>query len=226
MNTADRETVTVDGHEYSILIYVDDSPSNPYEEFEPLSSLVINGGREYIDAEYGALSTVVLAAVKAGYSNAAIARWLRLKGATGIHEVYRGAQGEVHARAVDGRTLETERYARGSWSVPGAIYRTDGFAFLAPGKAKAAYTDLGYPDKSADLVGAEVAEYSAWAAGEVYFYIAETETGEQVGSCGGFYGWDNEKSGLIESATDEINAHAAEQREGTALAGAGFVGII
>lgn len=39
-----------------------------------------------------------------------------------------------------------------------------------------------------------------WANGNVYAFIVEDE------SCGGFYGYDHEESGLIEAATDAVNA--------------------
>jgi hypothetical protein len=223
---SETETITVNGREYSVEISHDTYAGNPFQEFDMATSLVLNGGRDYIDAEYGDLSVVTLAAIKEGYSNAAIARWLRLKGATGIHLVYRGGNDEIVSQPVEGQTLETERYAQGMWVRPGAIYRTEGFAFLAPGKAAAEFTDLGYPDKSADLVAGETKQYAAWAAGEVFGYSITDENGEEVESCSGYYGWDHDESGLMEQAKDAIEGHESALFGQANRVGAGFVGVI
>lgn len=43
--------------------------------------------------------------------------------------------------------------------------------------------------KALEILKAEVAEYSAWANGEVYCYhVTDTETGEELDSCYGFIG--------------------------------------
>jgi hypothetical protein len=60
--------------------------------------------------------------------------------------------------------------------------------------------------------------YSAWAWGDVYGYTCEDENGEEIedASCWGFYGSDHEKSGLLESAREQINAHLAARDKETA----------
>lgn len=55
--------------------------------------------------------------------------------------------------------------------------------------------------------------YAAWAYGDVYSYITEDQAGEEIDSCGGFYGSDHEKSGLVESATSEINYYIAYKQK-------------
>lgn len=60
--------------------------------------------------------------------------------------------------------------------------------------------------------------YSAWAWGDVYGYTCEDENGDEIddASCWGFYGSDHEKSGLLESAREQINAHLADRDKETA----------
>ena len=55
---------------------------------------------------------------------------------------------------------------------------------------------------------ATVKDWGHWAWGSVYGYtVTDTETEEQVGSCWGYYGYEHEKSGLMEGALDEIKGH-------------------
>ena len=56
--------------------------------------------------------------------------------------------------------------------------------------------------------------YGWWAYGDAYGYTVETDEGEEVESilgCWGFYGPDHAKSGLLENAQAEIDAHLANQ---------------
>jgi hypothetical protein len=54
--------------------------------------------------------------------------------------------------------------------------------------------------------------YGQWAWGDVYGYTCEDESGEDVGhGCWGFYGSDHNKSGLLESAQDQIDCHLEAQ---------------
>lgn len=51
-------------------------------------------------------------------------------------------------------------------------------------------------------------DWSAYAWGSVYGYaVTDTETEEQIGSCWGFYGYEHEKSGLMEHAEEDIRSH-------------------
>jgi hypothetical protein len=78
---------------------------------------------------------------------------------------------------------------------------------------------------------ATMAEYSAWADGEVAGYVVRGPDGETVDSCWGFYpdndsSMSNEYSYMLEQARDYI-AYDVEQRVTAANAvGAGFVGVL
>lgn len=52
---------------------------------------------------------------------------------------------------------------------------------------------------------AEIEEYDAYLTGNVFGYVVKNSQGEEVVSCGGFYG-DPEKSGCIEQAKASIDA--------------------
>jgi len=54
--------------------------------------------------------------------------------------------------------------------------------------------------------------YSAWVWGDVYGYMVTDNEGEEIAACCGYYGADHEKSGLIEAAHAEIDAHIAHKR--------------
>lgn len=59
--------------------------------------------------------------------------------------------------------------------------------------------------------------YGQWAWGDVYGFTCEDETGEELGEIGdsvwGFYGSDHEKSGLLEGARGAIDSHLAKQEK-------------
>ncbi len=68
------------------------------------------------------------------------------------------------------------------------------------------------PENAKEQLEQAIKLYGDWAWGNVYGYTLEDENGEEVeGSCWGFYGWDHEKSGLLESAREAIECHLAEQ---------------
>ena len=54
--------------------------------------------------------------------------------------------------------------------------------------------------------------FSAWAWGDVYWYNIEDEE-NHVGSCGGFYGDDHDKSGLLEGAKSEIDYYLSTKKK-------------
>jgi hypothetical protein len=63
----------------------------------------------------------------------------------------------------------------------------------------------------------EVETYSDFANGNVYYYNIDNSNGDHVGSCGGFYGYDHDASGLLEYAQNAIDCyiedHVTKQEE-------------
>ena len=64
-------------------------------------------------------------------------------------------------------------------------------------------------EKAVDNLKSELEVYDNYLAGSVYSYIVE----EADGSCGGFFGYEHEKSGLLENAREDINAHIRSEIE-------------
>lgn len=54
--------------------------------------------------------------------------------------------------------------------------------------------------------------YGNWAWGHVYGFTLENSEGDEMqGSCWGFYGYDHDKSGLLEAAQGEIDSELAKE---------------
>lgn len=64
----------------------------------------------------------------------------------------------------------------------------------------------------ADYLEGEVETYTTYLEGEVYGYMIEDD-GDEFGGCWGFYGYDNEKSGLMEHARDEVDCYLKEKAD-------------
>lgn len=56
-----------------------------------------------------------------------------------------------------------------------------------------------------DYLRTEVQTYDDYLTGNVFGYIVENSDGEEIDSCWGFYGYDHEKSGLMEYAKNAID---------------------
>jgi len=68
-----------------------------------------------------------------------------------------------------------------------------------------------FKEKSIEIAKAELETYEQYLEGEVYSYIVYDDKGENVDSCGGFYGYYHEESGLLDSAKDIIDCHIEEK---------------
>lgn len=66
-------------------------------------------------------------------------------------------------------------------------------------------------EKIKKLMIAEVEEYDNYITGSIYGYMIDTPEGE-TGGCWGYYGYDHEKSSLLESAKDEIEGMIEERK--------------
>ena len=52
-----------------------------------------------------------------------------------------------------------------------------------------------------------------YVTGNIYGFQVETKNGEDVGSCWGFYGYEHEKSGLLEAAREDIDWYVENKRK-------------
>lgn len=64
----------------------------------------------------------------------------------------------------------------------------------------------GVKEKAIACLEAELKVYDDYVCGDVYGYRIIDSEGEEVDSCWGYYGYDHEKSGLLEDARGSINA--------------------
>jgi hypothetical protein len=94
--------------------------------------------------------------------------------------------------------------ARWDWGMVGVIYVTKE-------KIRKEYSlkrnvTKARAEKVLDYLRAEVETYDQYLTGDVYGFEVTNPDGEEVHSCWGYFGSDNEKSGLLESARAEVDA--------------------
>lgn len=222
MHTIDTETITGKLGDYTVNFILDEYPSNPWDEWDHASSLAIHGRGDYVNAEYGDLAEDVLLAIQRGYSEAAIARWLRLQGATHIHALNRSTyNGDI---SIVTRDMSTEF---GQWCgnvdlfVGDCTPKAEGLAFLAPSAARSEQIE-----GSDALVKGEAGDYIAWASGDSFGYVVEDENGVELESVWGYLGLDRERAYIMSEAQGAVEAHEQGLIEQTNVVGAGFVGVI
>lgn len=94
-----------------------------------------------------------------------------------------------------------------------------GFIYCSIKKAKEEYgwkrINKDRVSKIEESLRSEIETFSNWANGSVYGYIIEDEGGEEIddGSCWGFYGYDYESNGLLESAREVVDYHLRYVKE-------------
>lgn len=130
-----------------------------------------------------------------------IARWLRLRGATGI--------GSLDVEERDGSVSVTP------WNFDAPLDRVDGFTWYNPGLSDLIFSD---GDDIDARMRDEIAIYSAWREGDTFGYVTTEidadgdDLGEVAdGSVWGFYGLDREREYVMSEA--KANAVAEEARE-------------
>jgi hypothetical protein len=84
-----------------------------------------------------------------------------------------------------------------------------GFIYVTKKKARGEYIWKGITaartEKVLEALRSEVETYDQYLTGDVYRYTVIKPDGEEGDSCGGFFGSDNEKSGLLENAQNSID---------------------
>lgn len=209
MEPIETETVPTPAGDYRIEYHYDESAEPPYNEG---LGFVFDGGRDRI--ETGRDAGIVRAIIDDvnsrlswrpdgvpvyPISTAALARYLRIRfGFIGIRIVGHG----YYTTAPDSRDHD----------------RIHGIAW-APDDALGPNGPDGYTDVA-------IAEYRAWANGDVFGYVVIDPSGDTIDSCWGFYGFEATRSYVHDEALSSISSDAAARGKKCALAGAGFVGII
>jgi hypothetical protein len=205
----ESETVETVAGTYTVRWLYDDSPEQPYDNGFGLA--MVRRDRWRIDHSVGEHADEVASLVEYhgrgnAYngniydheirSSAAIARYLRIK------------HGIVGVLAVD------DDY---NGSQPSAD-RGETFVGLAWAPSDA--TD---PDEYTRIV---LSQWKAWANGDVFGWVAEDPSGEQVGSCWGYFDFDAEREYTLSEAKSAIDADVAERIDRANRAGAGVVDLI
>ena len=67
--------------------------------------------------------------------------------------------------------------------------------------------------KIEELLLGEINTYDDYIQGSVYHYSVDSEEGESIDTCSGFYGYDHDKSGLLEHAKNEIDCYIEAEKE-------------
>ena len=67
-------------------------------------------------------------------------------------------------------------------------------------------------EKAEKLLDAEVEIYDNYLTGAVYCYTITNAEGEEIDSCSGYYGYDHEKNGLLDTARDIIDCKLEKEK--------------
>lgn len=109
---------------------------------------------------------------------------------------------ELYDLMKEPHVYETQSYSRSEWA--------DVFVFCSPEFMER----TGVLPKNRQTACEGAAElFQQWASGEIFGYSIEDKEGNEIDSCGGFYGDDHKESGLIEYATNAIDCHINHVRK-------------
>lgn len=201
----DAETVTTPAGHYEIEWIHDESAEQPYDEG---FVLVTAGGHDRIPIDTDTDNTLpyeVLSALgsdgqrwaREEHSSAAIVRYLSLTGKKGVTAV------DEDYRPVESSTNRYERVHGVAW---------------APDDVPA--------DRADSYVRGALAQWQAWATGDVFGYEVTGPDGRQVDACWGLYGYLASREYTMGEARGVIDHDVAERVESANRIGAGFVGIV
>lgn len=101
-----------------------------------------------------------------------------------------------------GISISTSRTCRWDSGQVGFMYITKKKAVEEFGKK---YFTKAVEEKAIACMEAELKTYDDYLRGDVYGYVILDENGEEIDSCWGYYGYDHEKSGLLEEAKSYID---------------------
>lgn len=216
-----------------VRVFRDDSPQNPFEDWDCEPPLYAyfgrNGERGYnLSLETPTLTRAqilehkaeILAALGGMRSFLEIVReyW----GAWGAYDAVECVNDAISAHADDLHTADRLDFLADVWRWHGC----ESLATSVSGYSQGDWADLlivatpewaekvgAPPETHARQLKSAARLYESWAFGDVYGYLITDENGDDAGGCWGFYGADHEESGLAESARDEIDAEIERRRK-------------
>lgn len=226
---------TIERGKYRIDIYPDMNPSDPLEDCDGYYPMIVKGGRNFNNHDYGDLEDALMRAMDKLQPEQMRALAATLdNGAELIAEAEEDNEREDYDTAQERELAIADdlsdaiRDLVSSDSKSEALDTLEAIAdFLtwpclntcSQGYSQGDYVDVlvcWTPDFGKNFgvkrenvtdkdMKATLHDWSAWAWGSVYGYtVTDTETEEQIGSCWGFYGYEHEKSGLMEAAEEDI----------------------
>lgn len=216
---------------YRCEVWQDLDPANPFDEWDGMVPMIVEGGRNFNSRDYGDLES-------------AIFRALGELGAADLERIAATLDGgaDIVAEAWEGNERDPGAYAdalyqgirdadpgSGSDRLDYLEALCDGLGWpclntCSRGYSQGDYVDVltawppafgaanrpdATPDDIAKELQAAVDLFGAWAWGDVFGAKVFGPGGEEVGSCWGFYGTDHKESGLMEYAEGEAEAHRA-----------------
>jgi hypothetical protein len=191
-----KDTINYKG--YEIEIVQDEDAQNPRTEWDNLGTMVC-GHRRYN-----------LGDKDAGYDTADFGSWAEMRAA-----IERENKGciilPLYLYDHSGITMNTTGFSCG-WD-SGQV----GFIYVSRATILKEYGGKIVTEKLRKRVTQylvnEVATYDDYLTGAVYGYQVLDSEGESIDSCYGYYGYDHEKSGLLDAAKSCIDWHIADQKK-------------
>lgn len=236
-----REPVdTIEAGRYRIDIFHDENASNPFEDWGGCVPLMIEGGRNFQNHDYGDVESTIMAALNNLDAEQLEALAKTLDGGADMIEAAKENAEQYPERGADSyRAHLADEIAEGLPSSGHdkleyleAIADALGWPCLntcSTGHCQGDYVDAlavwlpafgkeNRPDATPEEIARELQDavdlFGAWAWGDCYGYaVTDTVTGDEVGSCWGYYGNDHEASGLLEAAKAEAEYAAKSEKE-------------
>jgi len=225
----DQPVDTIPNGRYTIEVWNDTTPSNPFEDCDSNVPLMIEGGRNFRSHDYGDVEQAVmgglysmpsdrLESLAGSVDGGSDALFAAKESANEGEDAYRWHLADLLADLLPLDGSDKLDYLESVCDVLGwPCLNTcstgysqgdyvDALAVWLP-KFGAYNRQDAAPEDIAKELQAAVDLFGAWAWGDVYGYVVKGPDGEGIASCWGYYGTDHNKSGLLEAATAEIEHH-------------------
>jgi len=184
---------------YTIKIEQEDQPMNPREEFDNLGTLVAFHKRyDLSDGKHLSDGTKLKSADFNGW-DAMIAHVDKVEGGIISLPVYMYDHSGITINTTGFNHCDSQQW---DWGQLGFIYISkkrarEEYSWKVLNKARIA--------KLKEYLEGEIETYDAYLTGNVYRYTIVLPDGTEDDSCGGYYGFDHEKSGLMEAAKNAVD---------------------
>ena len=184
---------------YTIKIEQEEYPCNPREEFDNLGTLICFHKRYNLsDVSYLSDGTKLKSEDFNGFE-AMIAHVDKVEGGIISLPVYMYDHSGITINTTGFNHCDSQQW---DWGQLGFIYISkkrarEEYSWKVLNKARIA--------KLKEYLEGEIETYDAYLTGNVYRYTIVLPDGEEDDSCGGYYGFDHEKSGLMEAAKNAVD---------------------